>query len=142
MTAASAARACCSAAGRTVDIVAGVNQAGGNGAAGEAPRAARAPRARLQRAGAIAFAAVIVSWLIYAAVSGPFGALNEVDLTVYKDGGLIVRHVAPYYDPHAYAPLYDWGGYSDLALKFTYTPFAAIAFAVASVLPWGALSAL
>jgi alpha-1,2-mannosyltransferase len=128
-----------------VDIVAGVNQAGGNVTGGEAPEAARsnvapAPGARLLRAGAIAFAAVIVSWLVYAAVSGPFGALNEVDLTVYKDGGLIVRHVAPYYDPHAYAPLYDWGGYSDLALKFTYTPFAAIAFAVASVLNWTTLS--
>jgi len=122
---------------RAADIVTGVNLA-----ASEAPRAGRAPGARLLRAGAIALAAVLVSWLVYAALSGPFGALNEVDLTVYKDGGLIVRHVTPYYDPHAYAPLYDWGGYSDLALKFTYTPFAAIAFAVASVLPWGALSAV
>ena len=48
----------------------------------------------------------------------------------------------PYYDPGAYAPLYDWGGFSALALKFTYTPFAAIAFAVVSVLPWGALCGL
>ena len=127
---------------RAADIVAGVNLAGGNTAGSEAPRAGRAPGARLLRAGAIAFAAVIVSWLIYAALSGPFGALNEVDLTVYKDGGLIVRHVAPYYSPGAYAPLYDWGGYSDLALKFTYTPFAAIAFAAASILPWAALSAV
>jgi alpha-1,2-mannosyltransferase len=91
------------------------------------------------RAGAIAFAAVIVSWLVYAALSGPNGALNEVDLTVYRDGGLIVRHVKPYYDPHAYAPLYDWGGFSPLALKFTYTPFAAVAFAAVSLLPWVAL---
>ena len=81
----------------------------------------------------IAFAAVIVSWLVFAAVNG---ALNEVDLTVYRDGGLIVRHVRPYYDPSAYAPLYDWGGYSAVALKFTYTPFAAIAFAAVSLLPW------
>ena len=58
---------------------------------------------------------------------------------MYRDGGLIVRHVRPYYDPHAYAPLYDWGGYSSLALKFTYTPFAAIAFALVSFLPWGPL---
>jgi glycosyl transferase family 87 len=130
------------APGRTVDIVAGVNQADGNVAGGAAATAGRAPGARIARAGAIAFAAVLVSWLVYAAVSGPFGALNEVDLTVYRDGGLIVRHVAPYYDPHAGAPLYDWGGYSDLALKFTYTPFAAIAFAVASVLNWTTLSIL
>jgi alpha-1,2-mannosyltransferase len=81
----------------------------------------------------LAFAAVIVSWLVFAAVNG---ALNEVDLTVYRDGGLIVRHVRPYYDPSAYAPLYDWGGYSSVALKFTYTPFAAIAFAAVSLLPW------
>ena len=60
---------------------------------------------------------------------------------MYRDGGLIVRHVRPYYDPGSYAPLYDWGGYSALALKFTYTPFAALTFAVVSLLPWGALVA-
>src|ERR1700688_663655 len=94
---------------------------------------------RLVRVGVIAFAAVVVSWLVFNAFSG---ALNEVDLTVYGDGGLIVRHASPYYDPHAYAPLYDWGGYSSLALKFTYTPFAAIAFAAVSLLPWAVTSAL
>ena len=104
--------------------------------AGEAPSTTRAPGTRLVWAGAIAFAAVIVSWLIVQVVNG---ALNEVDLTVYRDGGLIVRHVQPYYDPHAYAPLYDWGGYSSLALKFTYPPFAAIAFALPSLLPWAAM---
>lgn len=104
--------------------------------ASKAPRDACAPGTRLVRYGAIAFAAVIVSWLVVQFVNG---ALNEVDLTVYRDGGLIVRHVRPYYDPAAYAPLYDWGGYSALALKFTYTPFAAIAFAAVSLLPWVAL---
>src|ERR1700761_2703232 len=104
--------------------------------AGHAPSAACAPGTRLVRAGAIAFAAVIVSWLVFAGVNG---ALNEVDLNVYRDGGLIVRHVRPYYNPNDYAPLYDWGGYSSLALKFTYTPFAAIAFAAASLVPWAAL---
>jgi alpha-1,2-mannosyltransferase len=104
--------------------------------ASEAPSAARAPGTRLLRAGVIAFAAVIVSWLVFEAVNG---ALSLVDLTVYRDGGLIVRHVRPYYDPHAYAPLYDWGGFSPLALRFTYTPFAAIVFAVVSLLPWGVL---
>jgi alpha-1,2-mannosyltransferase len=104
-----------------------------NSVASEAPGAARAPGTRLVRAGVIAFAAVIVSWLVFQVVNG---ALNEVDLTVYRDGGLIVRHVRPYYDPHAYAPLYDWGGYSAVALKFTYTPFAAVTFAAISFLPW------
>ena len=106
--------------------------------ASEAPQATRVPGTRLLRAGVIAFAVVVVSWLVVQAVNG---ALSLVDLTVYRDGGLIVRQVRPYYDPSAYAPLYDWGGYSALALKFTYTPFAAIAFAASSLLPWGALVA-
>jgi len=107
-----------------------------NQAASQAPSAARAPGTRLVKAGVIAFAAVVASWLVFEAVNG---ALSLVDLTVYRDGGLIVRHVQPYYDPHAYAPLYHWGGFSPLALKFTYTPFAAIAFAVISFLPWGVI---
>lgn len=101
------------------------------------PSAGRAPGSRLVLAGAVAFAAVIASWLVFAAING---ALDEVDLHVYRDGGLIVRHISPYYDARAYAPLYDWGGFSPLALKFTYTPFAAIAFAAVSFLPWAALS--
>ena len=104
--------------------------------------AREAPGNRLLKAGAIAFLAVVASWVIYAVVSGRGGALNEVDLTVYRDGGLIVRHVRPYYDPHTGAPLYDWGGYSSLALKFTYTPFAAITFALISFIPWAAMPAL
>lgn len=104
--------------------------------ASDTPKAARAPGTRLVRAGAVAFAAVIVSWLVFNAVNG---ALNEVDLNVYRDGGLIVRHVRPYFDPSSYAPLYDWGGFSSLKLKFTYPPFAAVVFAAVSVLPWVAM---
>jgi len=98
--------------------------------ASQAPSGTRAPGTRLVRAGAIAFAAIVVSWLVFNAING---GLNEVDLTVYRDGGLIVRQVRPYYDPHAY---------SALALKFTYTPFAAIAFAAVSLLPWAVTAAL
>src|SRR5215469_4774866 len=101
-----------------------------------AAKPARAPGTRLVKAGAIAFLAVVVSWVIYAVVSGKDGALDPVDLTVYRDGGLIVRHVHPYFQPNAHAPLYDWGGYSSLALKFTYPPFAAIAFALISFIGW------
>ena len=36
--------------------------------------------------------------------------------------GLIVRHVRPWYDPYLAAPLYDWPGYQNLHLKFTYPP--------------------
>jgi alpha-1,2-mannosyltransferase len=89
------------------------------------------PRSRLLLAGTAAFTLVVGGWVAYWLLI-PYTAVFPVDLTVYLDGGLIAREVAPYYDPHAAAPLYDWGGYSDLALKFTYTPFAAVAFAVAS----------
>jgi alpha-1,2-mannosyltransferase len=56
------------------------------------------------------------------------------DLVVYRNGGLIVRHIAPAYDGHRTSPLYDWTGQN--GVKFTYPPFAAVIFAVASVLPW------
>jgi alpha-1,2-mannosyltransferase len=59
------------------------------------------------------------------------------DLVVYRDGGLIVRHIAPAYDGHRAAPLYDWTGAS--GVQFTYPPFAAVVFAVASALPWTVL---
>jgi alpha-1,2-mannosyltransferase len=54
-----------------------------------------------------------------------------IDLRVYRDAGLIVRHVHPYYDPHRGSPLYDWPGppgYS--GIKFIYPPFAALPFAL------------
>jgi alpha-1,2-mannosyltransferase len=62
--------------------------------------------------------------------------MDPVDLAVYRAGGLIVRHVQPYYDPHVASPLYDWVGYGKLHLPFTYTPFAAVAFALISFVPY------
>jgi alpha-1,2-mannosyltransferase len=59
------------------------------------------------------------------------------DLVVYRDGGLIVRHVSPAYDPHRASPLYDWTGAR--GVQFTYPPFAAVLFSVASVLSWTAM---
>jgi glycosyl transferase family 87 len=59
------------------------------------------------------------------------------DLVVYRDGGLIVRHVSPAYDPHRASPLYDWTGQN--GVQFTYPPFAAVIFAVGSVLSWTAM---
>ena len=56
------------------------------------------------------------------------------DLVVYRDGGLVIRHIAPAYDAHRASPLYDWTGQS--GVQFTYPPFAAAVFAAASVLPW------
>jgi len=59
------------------------------------------------------------------------------DLVVYRDGGLIVRHVAPAYDAHRASPLYDWTGAH--GVQFTYPPFAAVLFSVASILSWTAM---
>src|SRR6266851_8815362 len=59
------------------------------------------------------------------------------DLVVYRDGGLIVRHVSPAYNAHRASPLYDWTGQN--GVQFTYPPFAAVIFAVASVLSWTAM---
>jgi alpha-1,2-mannosyltransferase len=96
---------------------------------------ASAPGTRLLIAGASAFAAVVLSWVVYDVLSGRGGGLIPVDLKVYRIGGLIVRHQAPYYDPHRYLPLYGWPGYGALHLKFTYTPFAAVVFAIISLVP-------
>ena len=59
------------------------------------------------------------------------------DLVVYRNGGLIVRHVAPAYDSHRASPLYDWTGRN--GVQFTYPPFAAVVFAAGSVLSWTAM---
>ncbi len=56
------------------------------------------------------------------------------DLEVYRSGGLIVRHVSPPYHGHLASPLYDWTGQN--GVQFTYPPFAAVVFAVGSVLSW------
>jgi alpha-1,2-mannosyltransferase len=56
------------------------------------------------------------------------------DLVVYRNGGLIVRQVSPPYNGHLASPLYDWTGQN--GVQFTYPPFAAVIFAVGSVLPW------
>ena len=75
-------------------------------------------------------------YVIYMVIHPKIFTMDPVDLAVYRSGGLIVRHVRPLYDPRLAAPLYDWIGYGKLHLPFTYTPFAAIAFALISFVPW------
>ena len=87
-------------------------------------------------AGLAAFAAALGLYVIYTVIHPKSFTMDPVDLAVYRSGGLIVRHVRPLYDPRLAAPLYDWVGYGKLHLPFTYTPFAAIAFAVISFVPW------
>ena len=104
------------------------------------PSAATGPepdRARwLLPAGAALLVAVLAVYL--ADLVTHLSAMTAMrDLVVYRNGGLIVRHIAPAYDGHRTSPLYDWTGQN--GVKFTYPPFAAVIFAVASVLPWTVL---
>jgi alpha-1,2-mannosyltransferase len=91
---------------------------------------------RLLLTGLVAFALALGLYVIYTVIHPKSFTMDPVDLAVYRSGGLIVRHVRPLYDPRLAAPLYDWAGYGKLHLPFTYTPFAAIAFAVISFVPW------
>jgi alpha-1,2-mannosyltransferase len=86
--------------------------------------------------GAVAFAVALGLYAVYTVIHPKSFTMDPVDLAVYRSGGLIVRHVRPLYNPHLAAPLYDWVGYGKLHLPFTYTPFAAIVFAVISFVPW------
>jgi alpha-1,2-mannosyltransferase len=96
----------------------------------------RTPGRWLLPAGLGAFALALGLYVIYTVIHPKSFTMDPVDLAVYRSGGLIVRHVRPLYDPRLAAPLYDWVGYGKLHLPFTYTPFAAIAFAVISFVPW------
>src|SRR6266699_637236 len=87
-------------------------------------------------AGALLLAAVLAAWLADLVTHLSYMAAMR-DLVVYRDGGLIVRHVSHAYDPHHASPLYDWTGQN--GVQFTYPPFAAVIFAVASVLSWTAM---
>jgi alpha-1,2-mannosyltransferase len=87
-------------------------------------------------AGAAAFAVALGGYVIYTVIHPTSYTMDPVDLAVYRAGGLIVRHVRPLYDPHLAAPLYDWVGYGKLHLPFTYPPFAAVAFALVSFVPY------
>ena len=94
------------------------------------------PGRRMLLAGVVVFAVALAGYVIYAVIHPEDFTLEPVDLAVYRSGGMIVRHVAPLYNSHLKAPLYDWVGYGKLHLPFTYTPFAALAFAIISFVPW------
>jgi len=95
---------------------------------------------RLLAAGAVALGVVATGWALYAAAHPAWWLLYPADLKVYWDGGLIARHAGSSYDPTLAGPLYGWA--SPTGLKFTYPPFAAVAFGAVSVLPWWALPRL
>jgi alpha-1,2-mannosyltransferase len=93
---------------------------------------------RILIAGSVAFLVVICGWALYVAAHPISTTLWPVDLSVYRNGGLIVRHMSPPYNPKLAYPLYDWPVNNE-ALKFTYTPFAALFFALVSFIPWSIL---
>jgi alpha-1,2-mannosyltransferase len=97
--------------------------------------APRGPRWLLP-AGAVLLALVLAGYVADLVTHLSYLAAMR-DLVVYRDGGLIVRHVSPAYDPHRASPLYDWTGAH--GVQFTYPPFAAVLFSVASVLSWTAM---
>ena len=98
-------------------------------------------KSRLLLIGGVSFAVVLAAWLTYAFTHATPYTVDPADLQVYNSGGLIIRHVSPPYDARFYYPLYNWPK-SKAALKFTYTPFAAIFFAAVSYIPWSILPRL
>ena len=79
----------------------------------------------------MAFSVALGTYLGYALTHPAPDWLDPVDLRVYRFGGLIAAHVAPWYNPHRVSPLYDWPGH--LNLKFTYPPFAALLFTALTI---------
>lgn len=110
--------------------------------AGSAAISEKATRTRLLRIGAAAFAVVLAGWLVYSFIHPAWYTLYPTDLGVYRDGGLILRHVSPPYDGTLQYPLYQWHAVGNDSLQFTYTPFAAAVFAVVSFVPWSLLPRL
>jgi Glycosyltransferase family 87 len=107
----------------------------------QASRAAAAPPASrrgniLLLAGGAAALLAALAWYVHLVRSNPGMWSFPLDLTVYRDGGRIVRHVRPFYHPHLASPLLDWPGPPGYTgIKFIYPPFAALPFAFMSLLP-------
>ena len=109
---------------------------------GSAAISEKAARTRLLIIGAAAFVIVLAGWLVYSFAHPGWYTLYPADLEIYRDGGLIVRHVSPPYDGRLQYPLYQWQANGRDALQFTYTPFASILFAIISLIPWSLLPRL
>jgi alpha-1,2-mannosyltransferase len=85
--------------------------------------------ARLAWAAAVC-ALALAAYLAGVALKHPGQMLNWYDLKVYDHAGLIARSTP--------RRLYTWELHP--GIKFTYTPFYALVFAVCSLLPWAVLS--
>jgi alpha-1,2-mannosyltransferase len=89
-------------------------------------------------AGAAAFTVAILTYAGYRELHPSYYTMAPVDLRVYRDGGLILRHISPPYDPSLASPLYGWV-MPHYQLQFTYTPWAAVLFVILSMVPWSLL---
>jgi alpha-1,2-mannosyltransferase len=85
-------------------------------------------------AGAIVAAVAAVAYLVAVATHPMAAMLKGFDLQVYLDGGQQALH-------HS-GNLYSWHYDSHPGIQYTYTPFAALLFAVGSLAPFKALMGL
>jgi alpha-1,2-mannosyltransferase len=74
-------------------------------------------------------ALALAAYLVGVILRHPGQMLDWYDLNVYNHAGLLARSSPRH--------LYTWQLYP--GIKFTYTPFAAVVFAVCSLLPWAVL---
>jgi alpha-1,2-mannosyltransferase len=88
--------------------------------------------------GSAAFAAAVALYVWYALTHPSSYWMEPVDLRVYTDGGLIIRHLRPLYHPQLASPLYSRPVNGDLS--FTYPPFAAMAFTILTLPPFALLA--
>jgi Glycosyltransferase family 87 len=85
-------------------------------------------------AGAAVAAVAAIAYLVAVATHPMAAMLKGFDLQVYVDGGQQALHHSD--------NLFTWHYENHPGIQFTYTPFAALLFAVASVLPFHALMVL
>jgi alpha-1,2-mannosyltransferase len=91
-------------------------------------------------AGGLAALGAALAWYVHLVLTRPGMLAFPVDLNVFRDAGLLVRHVRPFYNPRRPSPLYNWPG--PHGLRFIYPPFAALPFAPMSHLSLHALARL
>jgi alpha-1,2-mannosyltransferase len=85
-------------------------------------------------AGAIVAAVAAIAYLVAVATHPMVAMLKGFDLQVYLDGGQQALH-------HS-GNLYSWHYDNHPGIQYTYTPFAALLFAVGSLVPFKALMSL
>jgi len=85
-------------------------------------------------AGAVVAAVAAIAYLVAVATHPMAAMLKGFDLQVYLDGGQQALH-------HS-GNLYSWHYDNHPGIQFTYTPFAALLFAVGSLVPFKALMGL